>query len=217
MLQFLELQHNRVEVSRRSTSSGFAARTPTGAYVAKKLLLDSAGASGQWRWDPVMLVGGLLTAAYVVLVLAHALARARAPLRLKSPASRQGELRALALALCSLLLGVGATDAGLPDAFSAKQLGSAALFVLGGPVLAAGLGLRLPPISVGKTFAALAAALWPARRRSCVPTARCGSGRWQGCGWSCWRPLSARPLSDPGLQRYRNRVRNRGPDGLKRL
>ena len=136
---------------------------PSGAYVAKKLLLDSAGATGQWWWDPIMLVGGLLTAAYVVLVLAHALTPARAPLQLKTPVSRAGELAALALALCSLLLGIGATYAGLPDAlsgaFSAKELGSAALVLLGGALLAAGLGLRLPPIAVGKPLAALGSPL----------------------------------------------------------
>ncbi len=50
---------------------------PSGAYVAKKLFFDAAGASGQWWWETVLDVGGLLTASYVVLVLAHALASGR--------------------------------------------------------------------------------------------------------------------------------------------
>jgi hypothetical protein len=69
------------------------------------------------------------------------------------------ELAALVLALCSLLLGLVAVNVGLPDAlsgaFSAKELESAALLMLGGAVLAAGLALQLPPIPGGETLGAL--------------------------------------------------------------
>jgi hypothetical protein len=48
---------------------------------------------------------------------------------------------------------------GLPDAlsgaFTAKELGSAALVMLGGAVLAAGLALQLPPMPGGETLGAL--------------------------------------------------------------
>lgn len=136
---------------------------PSGAFVAKKLLLESAGATGQWWWDSVMQAGGFLTAAYVVLVLAHALVPVREPLALKAPVSRLAELAALALALCSLLLGVAVAYAGLPDAlagaFSPKELGSAALLILGGAVLAVGLALQLPPVLRGEALGALGRAL----------------------------------------------------------
>jgi formate hydrogenlyase subunit 3/multisubunit Na+/H+ antiporter MnhD subunit len=145
---------------------------PSGAYVAKKLLLESAAATGQWWWYPVMQAGGFLTAAYLILVLAHALVPAREPVPVKAPVSRLGELVALGLALCSLLLGVAAPYAGLPDAlsgaFSAEELGFAALLLLGGAALAAGLALQLPPIAMGKTLGALGGPL----RRVAVSGAR---------------------------------------------
>ena len=43
---------------------------PSGAYLAKKLLLESADASGQWWWTMVLQGGAVFTAGYVVLVLA---------------------------------------------------------------------------------------------------------------------------------------------------
>jgi formate hydrogenlyase subunit 3/multisubunit Na+/H+ antiporter MnhD subunit len=74
---------------------------PSGAFAAKKLLLDAAGASGQWWWEVVLDVGGLLTASYVVLVLAHALTAAPEPIKPRAPVSRLAETAALALAICS--------------------------------------------------------------------------------------------------------------------
>jgi formate hydrogenlyase subunit 3/multisubunit Na+/H+ antiporter MnhD subunit len=136
---------------------------PSGAFAAKKLLLDAAGASGQWWWEVVLDVGGLLTASYVVLVLAHALAPAAAPVKPRARVSRVSELAALALAICSLALGLAALgpapfDA-LPNPLEAKEFGSALLTLVGGAVLAIALGLRLPPLPAG---AALAAAVRPA-------------------------------------------------------
>ena len=132
---------------------------PSGAYVAKKLMLGAAGVTGQWWWDLAMQAGGLLTAAYVVLVLAHVLMPASEPVRLRAPVSRLGELAALALASCSMLLGFVAVQAGLPDAlsgaFTAAELGSAAMVILGGTVLAAALALVLPAIPLGSTFGAV--------------------------------------------------------------
>lgn len=132
---------------------------PSGAFVAKKLLLESVAATGQWWWALVMQAGGLLTAAYVVLVLAHTLVPARGPVTIKAPVSRLAELAALALALCSLLLGIATAHSGLPGvlsgAFSAKALGASVMVILGGMVLAAGLALRLPPMPGGRTPSAL--------------------------------------------------------------
>ncbi|MCU0989559.1 MAG: hypothetical protein MUE63_08250, partial [Xanthomonadales bacterium] len=85
---------------------------PSGAWVAKKLLLDAAAGSGQWWWEIVLQAGGFLTASYVVLVLAFALRRAERPLELHAPVSRLAEAAALALALGSLLLGFVAAGNG---------------------------------------------------------------------------------------------------------
>jgi formate hydrogenlyase subunit 3/multisubunit Na+/H+ antiporter MnhD subunit len=45
---------------------------PSGGFVAKWLLLESALASGQWWWILVMMLGGLLSAAYLFRVLRQA-------------------------------------------------------------------------------------------------------------------------------------------------
>ncbi len=58
---------------------------PSGASVAKDLLLQAADNSGQWWWAIVLQAGGMLTAAYVVLVLAHALAASAKPITLVGP------------------------------------------------------------------------------------------------------------------------------------
>jgi hypothetical protein len=66
---------------------------------------------------------------------------------------------ALALALCSLLLGFAANRAASLDALSGAltfpELGSAILLVVGGAALAAGLAPRLPPMPFGDASAAL--------------------------------------------------------------
>jgi formate hydrogenlyase subunit 3/multisubunit Na+/H+ antiporter MnhD subunit len=131
---------------------------PSGAFAAKKLLLDAAGASGQWWWEVVLDVGGLLTASYVVLVLAHALAPAAEPVRPRAPVPRVAEFAALALAICSLALGLAALgpapfDA-LPDPLEAKAFGAALLTLAGGAVIAVALGLKLPPLPAGAAAAA---------------------------------------------------------------
>ena len=52
---------------------------PSGAYLAKKLLLQAADGSGQWWWEWVLQAGGFLTTSYVVLVIAHAFRPPEAP------------------------------------------------------------------------------------------------------------------------------------------
>jgi formate hydrogenlyase subunit 3/multisubunit Na+/H+ antiporter MnhD subunit len=141
---------------------------PSGAYVAKKVLLDAASETGQWWWDLVLQAGGLLTASYVVLVLAYALWPAGGALQLRKPVSRLAEWAALALALCSLGLGFAAEalsfDA-LSSALTAKELWSALLLVVGGAALAAGLARRLPRVRAGD---AVIATLRPLRRATGV-------------------------------------------------
>src|SRR5215475_12521067 len=124
---------------------------PSGAYLAKKLLLDAAAETGQWWWDFVLQAGGFLTASYVVLVLAHALWPAGEPVKLRVPVPRLQEAAALALALCSVLLGLATIGPVSFDALSItlKELWLAILLFIGGGVLALGLGQRLPPVAVG--------------------------------------------------------------------
>jgi multicomponent Na+:H+ antiporter subunit D len=125
---------------------------PSGAYLAKKLLLDAAAETGQWWWDFVMQAGGFFTTSYVLLVLAHALWPADGPVKLRAPVPRLQEAAALALALCSMLLGLAAIGP-VPLAtlsLAPKELWSSVLLVFGGGVLALGLGHRLPvPVSYG--------------------------------------------------------------------
>jgi multicomponent Na+:H+ antiporter subunit D len=124
---------------------------PSGAYLAKKLLIDAAAETGQWWWDIVMQAGGFFTASYVLLVLVHALWPADDPIKLRAPVPRLQEAAALALALCSMLLGLATMGPAPFDILSlaSKELWSAVLLVLGGGLLALGLGQRLPPVAVG--------------------------------------------------------------------
>jgi formate hydrogenlyase subunit 3/multisubunit Na+/H+ antiporter MnhD subunit len=87
---------------------------PSGSYAAKELLLRAAADTGQWWWTAVIQSGGIFTSAYVVLVLAHALAPADEPLAPHGPPPRLSEVTALALGLCSLLLGLFRWERYLP-------------------------------------------------------------------------------------------------------
>lgn len=78
---------------------------PSGGFVAKWLLLQSALASGQWAWLPVLIGGGLLSAAYVVKVLANALVEGPVCDRFEAPPLSL-ELSAFFLGSISLLLGL---------------------------------------------------------------------------------------------------------------
>ena len=119
---------------------------PSGAYLAKKLLLDAADTSGQWWWTIVLQGGAAFTAGYVVLVLANALRRPAAPVKLAKRVSRLSEYAALALALCSLLLAFAALGPVpgnlISNPLAPKELGSTLLVVVGGALLALGLSRR---------------------------------------------------------------------------
>jgi formate hydrogenlyase subunit 3/multisubunit Na+/H+ antiporter MnhD subunit len=119
---------------------------PSGAYLAKKLLLDAADSSGQWWWTIVLQGGAAFTAGYVVLVLTNALRRPAAPIELKKRVSRLSEYAALALAVCSLLLAFAALGP-VPDSLISNpllptELGPTLLVLLGGALLALGLSRR---------------------------------------------------------------------------
>ena len=132
---------------------------PSGAYLAKKLLLEAAAGSGQWWWEVVLQAGGVLTGSYVVLVLAYALRRAGAPVELKKSVSRIAQAAALALAVCSLLL-AGAALGPLPrtllkNPLALAELAPVLLTVLGGGALAVGFGFRPPRLPVGDAASAI--------------------------------------------------------------
>ena len=119
---------------------------PSGAYLAKKLLLGAAAGSGQWWWEGVLQAGGVLTSSYVVLVLARALARPGAPIQLKKSISRVAQSAALALAVCSLLLACAALGP-LPrtlisNPLAPSEIASLLLTVGGGGLLAFAFGTR---------------------------------------------------------------------------
>ena len=79
---------------------------PSGAYVAKELLLRAADGTGQWWWAAVLQIGGVLTSSYLVLVLAHVFSSPPAAPRLRAPVPALQQISALALAVLSLLLGL---------------------------------------------------------------------------------------------------------------
>jgi formate hydrogenlyase subunit 3/multisubunit Na+/H+ antiporter MnhD subunit len=120
---------------------------PSGAYLAKKLLLDSADQSGQWWWTLVLQGGAVFTAGYVVLVLVRVLRRPAAPLVEVAPVSMLSQLAALGLAVASLLLSLAAALGPLPSSLlsnplSPKDLGTTLAVLLGGVLLAAALARR---------------------------------------------------------------------------
>ncbi|MCG6985294.1 MAG: NADH-quinone oxidoreductase subunit J [Thiocapsa sp.] len=79
---------------------------PSGGYLVKAALQGAAEAGGTWWWGLVLDAGGLLTAAYLLWFIGHALSgHGPHPATAKAPGRAQ-ELVALALALGSLLLGL---------------------------------------------------------------------------------------------------------------
>ena len=121
---------------------------PSGASVAKELLLQETARTGQWWWSVVLQAGGMFTTAYVVLVLAHALTPSDQPVVLTGPTPLSRDLPALALALCSLLLGLMPWERYLPVPYGAasKLFGIDGLVKLLLPVLGgAALAILLSP------------------------------------------------------------------------
>jgi formate hydrogenlyase subunit 3/multisubunit Na+/H+ antiporter MnhD subunit len=78
---------------------------PSGGFLAKWLLLSAALDTSQWWWVVVIAIGGLLTAAYVIKVLARAMTTVEIAPAVVS-VSRGREAIVLALAIVSMLLGL---------------------------------------------------------------------------------------------------------------
>ncbi|MBK7676086.1 MAG: NADH-quinone oxidoreductase subunit J [Candidatus Accumulibacter sp.] len=129
---------------------------PSGAYLAKKLLLDAADGSGQWWWTIVLQGGAVFTAGYVVLVLVNVLRRRSAALILVKRVSRRSEFAALALAVGSLLLALAALGP-LPghlvsNPLAPSELATTLLVLVGGALLALGLS-RAPVLAAARSAA----------------------------------------------------------------
>ena len=121
---------------------------PSGAALAKELLLQETARTGQWWWAVVLQAGGMFTTAYVVVVLAHALAPSVQPIAVTGPAPRSRDLAALALALASLSLGLLPWEPYLPIPYglASKLFGIDGLVKLLLPVLGgAALAILLSP------------------------------------------------------------------------
>jgi len=99
---------------------------PSGGFLAKWLLLSAALACGQWWWALTMLVGGLLTSAYVFMVVVRSMAPAEAGWTPKKIVPRYQQMAVLFLAVCSFLLGLLALLPGDP-----AQIGRAAVPIEG--------------------------------------------------------------------------------------
>jgi formate hydrogenlyase subunit 3/multisubunit Na+/H+ antiporter MnhD subunit len=124
---------------------------PSGAYLAKKLLLSAADASGQWWWTAVLQAGGFLTASYVVLVIVTAAWPTSAPHAPRSPVPRLQEFAALALALCSVALAFVAVAGGVPadllgNPLAPKEMSATLVTVAGGALLVLCFALHVPAL-----------------------------------------------------------------------
>jgi multicomponent Na+:H+ antiporter subunit D len=127
---------------------------PSGAYLAKKLLLQAADSSGQWWWESVLQAGGFLTSSYVVLVIVHAFRRPGPQAAACASVPRLQELAALALALCSLALALAAVVGPVPsellgNPLAPKEIAWTLVTIAGGSVLALTLARHLPELPPG--------------------------------------------------------------------
>ena len=140
---------------------------PSGAYLAKTLLLQATSETAQWWWDVVIQAGGAFTSSYVLLMLFHALMPAAEPATLQVRISRFGEATALLLALCSLLLGLVPWQPYLPvpeeaaSSFTLYALASSLWPIPAGAVLAILMGRGALPLAALPSVVVI---ISPARR-----------------------------------------------------
>jgi len=78
---------------------------PSGGFTGKWMLLDAALYTGQWWWALILILGGLLAAAYVFKVVGYAFTPAEVTHEARSVPARM-EWTALVLALAAVLLGL---------------------------------------------------------------------------------------------------------------
>ncbi len=82
---------------------------PSGGFIGKWLLLHAALGSGQWWWTPIIMTGGLLTAAYIFLMLRYAFRPSDASIPHRH-VSIWMEMPAFILAAIAVLIGLMAYD-----------------------------------------------------------------------------------------------------------
>ena len=156
---------------------------PSGASLAKDLLLQAAADKEQWWWAVVIQVGGMFTAAYVMLVLAYALAPSGQSLASAGPVTpRIRDMAPLLLALCSLLLGLLPWERYLPISYEGKSglfipemLSKLLLPIMGGAVLAILLSPWPHPHTSSTAWKPLRGPLGPFRR-TCLAFGRIVEG-----------------------------------------
>jgi formate hydrogenlyase subunit 3/multisubunit Na+/H+ antiporter MnhD subunit len=78
---------------------------PSGGFTGKWMLLDAALYAGQWWWALILVLGGLLAAAYVFKVIGYAFTPAKVTHEARTGPARM-EWTALVLALAAVLLGL---------------------------------------------------------------------------------------------------------------
>jgi multicomponent Na+:H+ antiporter subunit D len=78
---------------------------PSGGFIGKWLLLESALTRGQWGWAMVIILGGVLAATYVFKVLGYAFTQSEHPHQ-ANPVPATMEWVALGLAAAAVLLGL---------------------------------------------------------------------------------------------------------------
>ncbi len=78
---------------------------PSGGFIAKWILLEAAINSGQWWWGVIVILGGLLSAAWAFKVIGYAFTRSEAPHDTRSVPAVM-EWSALLTAMIAILLGL---------------------------------------------------------------------------------------------------------------
>jgi multicomponent Na+:H+ antiporter subunit D len=86
---------------------------PTFGFVGKWQLLQAGLLSGQWWWLPVLLLGGLLTAAYTVRVLGATTGRPGDGTELRPLAHVPRRMEVAALSMAALAVALGVASSGL--------------------------------------------------------------------------------------------------------
>ncbi|MGH7154695.1 MAG: complex I subunit 5 family protein [Acetobacteraceae bacterium] len=92
---------------------------PSGGFLAKWLLVIASITTDQWWWALVMLAGGLLAGGYIFRMLSPIMSLSGAPAVLRQPVPIRREAVVLALAICSVLLGI--LPLGIPELLSIGQ------------------------------------------------------------------------------------------------